>query len=138
MRRRDVFMTEGNAYGMAILRRFLLDDIVDTHIRPLLLGTFPVLRIRDGKITVHVHWETLYQDCGDIDKEIRLYHDSAKVVSTSVDVIVYHDAYDVDWGDSITTNGALMDITRMILTNARFVKVYFTHVYPKVHKSKGN
>ncbi len=85
-----------------------------------------------------MHWETLYRDCGDLEKEIRSYHDSAKVAPTSVDVIVYHDAYDVDWGDSITTNGALMDITRMILTNARFVKVYFTHVYPKVHKSKGN
>jgi len=94
------YMTNGNAYGNVVLKRFLLDEIVDAHIRPLLLDTFPFWRIKYGcEISLHVHIKSTYLDCvrNDIFDWISDYYNRATVASTRIDMFTYVERHAMTW-----------------------------------------
>jgi len=129
MRRRE-YMTKGNAYGMAILRRFLLDEIVDTYIRPRLLDTFPFWRISDGRISLHVHRHNTWHCCShkDIFFQIRRHYETAPIVSTQIDVFVYNERI---FDHTIHMCGELDQIERRLRwDNPRVHSVWRRDIYP--------
>jgi len=142
---RREFMTEGNAYGMAILRRFLFDDIMDFHIRPLLLDAFPFWRIKPDsrlsygyKISLHLHAKTTYLDCvhNGIFDWISEHYNKAPVAPTIIDMFAYveRDTTNKMWR---SYRGQFDQIaSRLTMDNPRIHFVNARCVHSIVHKSK--
>jgi hypothetical protein len=132
--RRIEFMLKGNACGMAILRRFLPDEIVDIHIRPLLVDKFPFVSFRNGRVTLHLHMTTGFWGCAEkpsVFEEIGKYYNRAQVAPTVVDVFIYHyrtDTHDrligcYDYDDQRLIEGT-------ICGQPRVHTIKRTHIYP--------
>jgi len=129
------FMLKGNACGMAVLRRFLPDEIVDIHIRPLLVDKFPFVSFRNGRVTLHLHMTTGFWGCAlpkSVFEEIGKYYDRAQVAPTVVDVFIYH--YLTDTHGRIIGHYDYDDqrlIERTIMGgNPRVHTIKRTHIYP--------
>jgi hypothetical protein len=139
-------MTNGNAYGNVVLKRFLLDEIVDAHIRPLLLDTFPFWRIKPDSrfrwgcdISLHVHAKTTYLDCvhNGIFDWITEHYNTAPVASEVIDMFAYLERRAVTRRERIVMRDQFQQIaSRLTMNNPRIHFVNAMFVHPIVHESK--
>jgi hypothetical protein len=124
--------SKNHVYGMVALKRFLPPDLVDYHIRPRLMESLPLWKLRDGQPDViHIASTMSILSCYDVLNELAAKYENETYPYDSIEIRIYHNTTDRAFRHSISAKTQRITFTMFFARCTKGIKkIDFVDVWP--------